>query len=128
LPGWNGPWSLLLPPGYEQLRDRPLEEVVAFQWRAANETILDDLGQLPRERWIAVRYEDLVRDPRGEIAKLLDFAGLSMDPRLEEYLSRPLPLSRHTQTRPDPDKWRKNEAEVERMLPSLVTVSARLGS
>jgi hypothetical protein len=51
-----------------------------------------------------------------------------MDPRLEEYLSRPLPLSRHTQTRPDPDKWRKNEAEVERMLPSLVTVSARLGS
>jgi hypothetical protein len=126
LPGWNGPWSLLLPPGYERLRDRPLEEIVAFQWRAANETILDDLGQLPRERWTDVRYEDLVRDPRGEIAKLLDFAGLSMDPRLEEYLSRPLPLSRHTQTKPDPDKWRQNEAEIERVLPSLATVSSRL--
>jgi len=128
LPGWTGQWSLLLPPGYEQLRDRPLEEVVAFQWRAANETILDDLEQLPRERWVAARYEDLVRDPRGEIAKLLDFAGLSMDPRLEEYLSRPLPLSRHTQTRPNPDKWRQNEAEIERVMPSLATVKARLGS
>jgi hypothetical protein len=128
LPGWNGPWSLLLPPGYERLRDRPLEEVVAFQWRAANETILDDLGQLPRERWTGLRYEDLVRDPRGEIAKLLDFAGLSMDPRLEEYLSRPLPMSRHTQTKPDPDKWRQNEAEIERVLPSLATVSTRLES
>jgi hypothetical protein len=127
LPGWNGPWSLLLPPGYERLRDRPLEEIVAFQWRAANETILDDLGQLPRERWTDVRYEDLVRDPRGEIAKLLDFAGLPMDPRLEEYLSRPLPMSRHTQTKPDPDKWRQNEAEIERVLPTLATVSARLG-
>jgi hypothetical protein len=100
---------------------------VAFQWRAANETILDDLGQLPRERWTDVRYEDLVRDPRGEIAKLLDFAGLPMDPRLEEYLSRPLPMSRHTQTKPDPDKWRQNEAEIERVLPTLATVSARLG-
>jgi hypothetical protein len=106
LPGWNGPWSLLLPAGYARLRDRPLEEIVAFQWQAANETILDDLASIPRDRWTTVRYEDLVRDPRAEIARLLEFAGLSMDPRLAEYLSRPLPLSRHTQTAPAPDKWR----------------------
>jgi hypothetical protein len=49
LPGWPGPWSLLLPPGYERLQGRPLEEVVAFQWRIANETILDDLADLPRD-------------------------------------------------------------------------------
>jgi Sulfotransferase family/Aspartyl/Asparaginyl beta-hydroxylase len=126
LPGWPGPWSLLLPPGYERLRGRPLEEVVAFQWRVANETILDDLAGLPRERWTSLTYEDLVKEPRAEIVKLLEFAGLSMDARLEEYLSKPLPPSRYTQTKPDPDKWKANAAEIERVLPSLAAVSARL--
>jgi hypothetical protein len=126
LPGWPGPWSLLLPPGYERLRGRPLEEVVAFQWRTANETILDDLASLPRERWTSLRYEDLVADPRAEVAKLLAFAGLSTDAHLEEYLSKPLPPSRHTQTAPDPEKWRQNAAEIERVLPSLAGIAARL--
>lgn len=128
LKGWNNPWSLLLPPGYEQLRDRPLEEVVAFQWQAANETILHDLRAVPRERSTTVRYEDLIRDPKSEIARLLEFAGLLMDPRLAEYLSKPLPLSRHTKTRPDPDKWKQDAAEIERVLPGLANISARLGS
>lgn len=125
LPGWPGPWSLLLPPGYERLQGRPLEEVVAFQWRVANETILDDLADLPRERWTTVRYEAFVADPRAEIAKLLDFAGLAMDARLEEYLARPLPLSKHTQTRPDPDKWKQNAQEIERVLPQLEAIARR---
>ena len=126
LPGWPGPWSLLLPPGYERLKDRPLEEITAFQWRAANETILDDLAEVPRERWISVCYEDLVHDPRAEIERLLAFAGLEMDARFAEYLEKPLPASRHTQTAPGPEKWRKNAAEIERVLPSLAAVSARL--
>jgi len=128
LPGWPGPWSLLLPPGYERLQGRPLEEVVAFQWRIANETILDDLADLPRERWTTVRYESLVADPRAEIAKLLGFAGLEMDARLEDYLARPLPLSKHTQSKPDPDKWKQNAAEIERVMPQLAAVSERIAS
>lgn len=126
LPGWPGAWSLLLPPGYERLQGRPLEEIVAFQWRVANETILNDLGELPRERWISVQYENLVRDPRSVIEKLIEFAGLEMDPRLEEYVSKPLPKSRYTQTAPDPEKWRKNAAEIERVLPSIAAVNARI--
>ena len=86
LPGWPGPWSLLLPPGYERLQGKPLEEIVAFQWRVANETILDDLADLPRERWISARYEDVLRDPRAEIARLLEFAGL-VDGRAARGLS-----------------------------------------
>jgi len=128
LPGWPGPWSLLLPPGYERLQGRPLEEVVAFQWRVANDTILDDLADLPSERWVATRYEALVANPRAEIAKLLGFAGLPMDARLEAYLAKPLPLSKHTQTRPEPEKWRQNEREVERMMPQLEAIAARLAA
>jgi hypothetical protein len=97
-----------------------------LQWRVANETILDDLADLPRERWINARYEDVLRDPRAQIVRLLEFMGLSMDARLEEYLSKPLPRSRYTQTAPDPEKWKKNAAEIERVLPALAGISARL--
>ena len=126
LPGWPGPWSLLLPPGYERLQGRPLEEVVAFQWRVANETILDDLSDLPRDRWATVLYESFLANPKAEVGKLLDFAGLAMDARLESYLSRPLPLSKYTQTRPDPDKWKQNAAEIERVMPQLEAIASRL--
>jgi hypothetical protein len=126
LPGWPGPWSLLLPPGYERLRGRPLEEVVAFQWRVANETILDDLAALGPKRWTTVRYEDLIADPRAAVEGLLEFAGLAMDERLAQYLSKPLPHSRYTQTAPDPEKWKQNAAEIERVLPALRETITRL--
>jgi Sulfotransferase family/Aspartyl/Asparaginyl beta-hydroxylase len=128
LPGWPGPWSLLLPPGYERLQGRPLEEIVAFQWRVANEIILDDLADLPRERWTTVRYEALVADPRAEVGRILEFAGLAMDSRLADYLSKPLPLSKHTQTKPEPDKWKQNAAEIERVMPGLAGIRERIGS
>jgi hypothetical protein len=126
LPGWPGPWSLLLPPGHERLQGKPLEEVVAFQWRVANETILDDLADLPRERWTSLRYEHLLSDPKAEIGKLLGFIGLEMDPRLEAYLSRPLPPSRYTQSKPDAEKWKKNAVEIERVMPALAAIDAKL--
>jgi hypothetical protein len=126
LPGWPGPWSLLLPPGYERLQGKPLEEIVAYQWRVANETILDDLDAVPRERWTSVRYEDLVGNPRATVEKLLGFMGLAMDDRLAEYLAKPLPPSRHTQSAPDPEKWRQNEKEIERVMPQLEAIARRL--
>jgi hypothetical protein len=49
-----------------------------------------------------------------------------MDARLEDYLSKPLPLSKHTQSRPDPDKWKQNATEIERVIPSLAAVVSRL--
>ncbi len=51
-----------------------------------------------------------------------------MDARLEDYLSKPLPLSKHTQTKPEPDKWKQNAAEIERVMPSLAAIVARLGA
>ncbi|HET8690896.1 MAG TPA: sulfotransferase [Steroidobacteraceae bacterium] len=126
LPGWPGPWSLLLPPGYERMQGKPLEEIVAFQWRVANETILDDLGPLPKDRWTSVRYEDLVADPRATVERLLAFMGLAMDARLADYLSKPLPPSRHTQSAPDPEKWRQNEPEIERVMEGLAAIAARV--
>ena len=49
-----------------------------------------------------------------------------MDTRLEEYLSKPLPLSRYTKTPPHPEKWQQDAAEIERVMPAVAGISARL--
>jgi len=45
--GFEGTWSLLLPPDYRQCRARPLEEIAAFQWEARTESSWKTL-----KRWI----------------------------------------------------------------------------
>jgi len=119
LEGWDGPWSLLLPPGWQALRGRPLEEVAAYQWECANRIALEDLASLPRARWTSVRYSDLVSDPGATLRRLCDSLGLDFDHALAARVNGPLPLSRYTQTPPDPEKWRRNEKEVLRVLPSI---------
>jgi uncharacterized protein (TIGR03032 family) len=80
LPGWDGePWSLLLVPGWRDLRGLPLEEVVARQWQITTRTLLDDLEALPSERWCVASYDDLVERPGEEIARLCHFLGLGWD-------------------------------------------------
>lgn len=120
LPGWRGPpWSLLLPPGWQGLRGCSLAEICAFQWDSANRVILDDLEKLPPERWLACQYDDLTQCTEPLIRKICEFAGLDLDDRLVQHISGALPLSRLTQTAPDPEKWRKNETVI---LPVLGSV------
>lgn len=126
LPGWDGPWSMLLPPGYQSLRGRPPEEVAAFQWSRTNEIVLDDLSRLPRQRWMVLSHAGFLADPAGMTRNICGFAGLEFDARLASYLARPLPLSSHTLTPPVHDKWRANEAAVLRVMPSLEPLWARL--
>jgi len=117
LRGWRGPaWSLLLPPGWQALSGRTLAEICAFQWESANRIILDDLEKIPPERWIGCNYDELIADTESVIRKICDFAGLQVDQHLQQRISGSLPLSRYTHTAPDPDKWRKNEQEIESVL------------
>lgn len=119
LDGWDGPWSLLLPPGWQHLRGKPLEEIAAYQWDCTNRTVLDDLAALPRERWTSLRYADLLADPGAAVQRLCTFSGIELDGALAARVGASLPLSRHTQTPPAPDKWRRHEAAILRVLPPL---------
>jgi len=126
LDGWDGPWSLLLPPGWQQLRGKPLEEVAAYQWDCANRVALDDLSALPRERWTSLRYADLVGDPRAAVQRLCAFSGIEFDAKLAARVAAPLPPSGLTQTPPAADKWRRNEAAILRVLPTIEPTWRRL--
>lgn len=126
LPGWDGPWSLLLPPQWQLQRGRPLEEIAAWQWDSANRYIGDDLAGLPRQQWTVVRYDELRDAPRPTVERLCAFLGMDVDPGLARRLAGPLPLSRHTHTPPAPDKWRQNAALVDRVLPAVESTWLRL--
>ncbi len=122
LPGWEGtPWSLLLIPGWRDLRGASLEAIAAAQWAASHRTILADLAGLPGERWTTITYDDLLADPQGQMEWLSAFAGVPWDQKLEG----PLPLSRYTVTPPHPRKWRRNATEVESVMPTVAEVSSR---
>ena len=107
-------------------KGKPLEEIAARQWQLANQQILDDLADLPSSDWCSLRYEDLLNDPRGQIQRLCTFAEIPFGPRMEEVTSKTLPNSRYTLTAPDTDKWRKNEAEIERVLPKVAALAEQL--
>ncbi len=126
LDGFDGPWSLLLPPGWRGMRGRPLEEIAAFQWASANRLALDDLTALPAARWTTVHYTRFLANPAAETRRLCAFLGIGVDSALAARLAGPLPLSRYTQTAPDPLKWRHNAALIERVMPGLETLWERL--
>lgn len=119
LPGWAGNWSLLLPPGFQRLAGRPLEEVVAFQWQSANRYILDDLAAISPARWTALSYAELLADTPATVKRLCEFADVVYDQGLDDYCRKSLPLSRYTRTAPRSGKWRANQGLIERVMPGL---------
>jgi hypothetical protein len=120
LPGWPfKEWSFLLPPGWSSLQNCSLVEIAAYQWKAANTYILDDLQALPKSCWCLTRYSDLIQKPKETISQVSQFAGLHWEQRVEQVVSKSLPISQMTLSTPSPDKWRKNERDINTVLPNL---------
>jgi hypothetical protein len=69
---------------------------------------------------VKVRYEDLVAAPQPTIERLAGQLDLAWDRVLGD-----LPLSRHTHTPPDPDKWRRHADAIERVYPLVEAAQAR---
>lgn len=119
LPGRSKPWSLLLPPGWQSYHDAPLEEIAAFQWRAANEAILSELARLGEHRWMAVSYGQQVHSPASTVRTLCEFCDVSPTRILDALSGGRSKLSRYTISPPSADKWHHNASALSRVLPDL---------
>ncbi|WJG08354.1 sulfotransferase [Aliiglaciecola sp. LCG003] len=118
LPGWKGGWSLFLPNNWQSLIGESLAKVASYQWKEANQSILEGLEQIPRERKMMLGYQDLVANPQASLEAILAFAQLKAE--AQTMLSNGLPLSRYTLTQPKADKWHANAAEI---LPYMSSIS-----
>ena len=74
-------WSLVLVPGWRELRSASLEEICAAQYAACNEAVLHARAEIDPARWIDLEYEELVHSPVEEIARVYESLGLSSRPR-----------------------------------------------
>jgi hypothetical protein len=126
LEGW--PWSYFVPPNWRELVIKSIPEICAAQWSTANEFILNDLQEIPSNERCCVSYESLIRNPQDEILRLVHILETPIDSRLERLLKSSLPVSKAATSSPHPDKWLSHRREIEKLLPSLSPLRARLGA
>lgn len=93
------PWREIVaaaPPEFDGLLSAPFDAgrfrtypisltIFAWIWSVMVKEGVRALAALPRDIWTDLRYEDIVRDPRGELTRLAGFIGV---PASEEWLAR----------------------------------------
>jgi hypothetical protein len=122
LPGWpDGTWSLLLVPGWQQLKRMPLPEIVAHQWSITTEILLDDLERIEKNRVQAIDYRTFLESPQSEIERIAAGVGLGWD----RDLGATLPLSKTTVSKPDRQKWRRMEQAIQAVWPIVEKSDAK---
>jgi len=111
-----GPWSFLLPPGWEKKKNDPVEKLAAWQWINAHEHAIKAFTKIGQKRIFCLNYDDFLAHSAKTVKQLCVFMDIPYDSGLAEHCSNPLPLSRYTLTEPQKDKWKKNAAELARVM------------
>lgn len=110
------------PPGWREWQHLENQSIVlARQWAVTAKFALDDLRQIPEEQVLKVSYEKMIHEPRLQMKRIVQFAGLK----------NPDPLLQYAEETADPsrlEKWKKelDEATLESIRPELEPVMQQL--
>lgn len=88
-------------------RDHSIPEVAGFQWRAMVEIAMNDLAELPDDRWIEVRRECLLADRRGEGRRIAAFCEVEDVEAVADYAESYLDpdFVYHNKVHPTDEQW-----------------------
>ena len=122
-------WAFMLPPGWRDYNDAPLEEVCAYQWLTANRLALDASRQIPPGLWIRLRYEDIFDRPVEMFREVFERLDLPFDEpvarRCATLAARPTSIVNGA---PKKQKWKeRHAAKIERILPRIRPLMEELG-
>ena len=111
--GW---WKFDLPPGWQNYTGATLEEICAFQWSSAQESILEFARRTDVD-YQRIRFEDILS---GDEARLRLYSSLCSwleidDGNLLGALSQPLPRVMATKA-PRRRRWQENAAVLSRVV------------
>jgi len=122
-------WCFFLADGWRNYVNAPVEDVAAFQYIAINQAILDARANLPEAQWVEVFYEDFLRDPVATFRKVFEGCGLRFDVRLQAHCAEVLDIPYNAFSEIRLDKWKdgRNREKIERVLPKVADVAARMG-
>ena len=62
------------------LKKYSLNEVCALQWQRCVDKSEQAFASMPADKVVRVRYEDFVREPLGELSRIVKFMGLNIQP------------------------------------------------
>lgn len=119
-------WRFALPPGWQEHVDGALEEACAYQWQKSNQEALDGLAKVPEAQKITVSYEDLVADTPSVIKQICDFAEIEYNSTIRKLVEKP-PEVNYLDGKPKMDKWKQNEAAINKVRPMIEETMQRLG-
>ena len=58
--------------------------LAALEWKMLMDVFDESRASLPPDRWMQLRYEDFVHDPRARLTEIFDFTGLSWTPPFDK--------------------------------------------
>ena len=93
-------WGVRYPGIYDDLKDDPIETIIARQWAFASEQVERDLDELDPHLVLRVRYEDFVLNPVEEFRRILAHFGLGSSLRIDEAV-------RNTVDKDRQNKWKR---------------------
>lgn len=73
LHGKRTTWGPRVPGLAEFVETHSAAHVAAYQWQQMVQIAMDDLDQVPHDRWLEVRFERLLEAPRFEARRIADF-------------------------------------------------------
>ncbi len=124
-PKW---WKFTLYPGWREDARGPLEVVCAKQWKSSYDHSLGAFERVPASRYRTIKYEQLVGSPEEEVARLMEFLELDLEPAVKEKATAARTKPVNVVTPPERGKWRReNRAEIERILPLITPTMEALG-
>lgn len=122
-------WCFFLAEGWRKYVNAPVEDVAAFQYAAINQAILDARARVPAGQWVEVFYEDFLRDPVATFRQVFEGCGLAFDARLQAHCADVLDIPYNAFSEIRLDKWKdgRNRDKIERVMPQVADVAARMG-
>lgn len=124
-PKW---WKFVLYPGWRDDRSGPLEVVCAKQWISSNDYALAASKEVGLDRWVEIRYEDLIEDPAAEIGRILEFLGVPYERAVKDKAAATETTPINIVTPPERGKWRReNPSEIAAVMPLLRPTMEVLG-
>ena len=121
-------WKFVLPDGWRDYTNRPLEEVCAFQWLAFHEAMLAEISK-PKfsGRVLRFRLEDLTEEPEEWLRRITEFAELPYDDYFRG-VARDLPVVNSPDGNVSREKWRQENPErIQKILPTIAAMQRTLG-
>lgn len=121
-----GRWHYLVPPDWQDWRDRSLPEICAYQWVKSTMTAWEDLNRHRAGDFLLLRHEELMADPYAGYRCVMDFCQLRDSPYFWSQIAK---IRRRVFTTggsaPRREKWRDlHGAEIESVRHLLQPINA----